>query len=280
MSYPFHRFSVSALVVASTCALATALTATSGAAIVIRHDIADAAYLAKESDFPALFGIKRTKAGYKDCIATVVDRNWAVTAAHCVKDEKLLHAAGAAGKGYSVEIAGRAALIDKVVHHPGTGNGRAPDIALLRFASPVTHVAPVPLYRKRDEQGRIIVMPGWGQTGNGTEGLRPDDGLFRVAENVVDLAEAGAIRWKFDAPGPNSRALTLEGISGPGDSGGPALIKTPAGWAIAGISSRQKTMGGPEGVYGVEEEFVRVSDFAAWVDGHVQPGASVKADGD
>jgi len=239
------------------------------AGIVIRHDVPDAAYLAKESDFPALFSIYRTKAGHKECVATLIDFRWAVTAAHCAREKRLLEAVAPGGKGYSVEVAGRPASIDKVIHHPGTGTGRAPDIALLRFASPVTHVAPIPLYRNRDEQGRIIVMPGWGGTGNGKSGLGIEDGLFRVAENLVDRAAEGRLRWKFDAPGLNSRALTLEGISGPGDSGGPALIKTPGGWAVAGVSSAQDTMGGGEGLYGVEEVFVRVSEFTPWIDGHL-----------
>jgi hypothetical protein len=242
---------------------------TAATAIIIRHDIPDAAYLGQESDYPALFGIYRTKAGHKECVATVIARSWAVTAAHCAREKKLLDAARAGGSGYSVQVAGRPAVVDLVVPHPGRGSGRAPDIALLHFALPVDHVAPLPLYRNRDELGRVVAMPGWGGTGNGKSGLAAEDGLFRVAENRVDRAEEGRLWWKFDAPGPNSRALTLEGISGPGDSGGPALIKTPSGWAVAGISSAQDTMGGPEGLYAVEEVFVRVSDVASWIDEQV-----------
>jgi hypothetical protein len=245
--------------------------------IVIRHDVPDAAYLARESDFPGLFGIYRTKAGHKECIATVISPNWAITAAHCARDKRLLAGATSGGRGYSVEVAGKSASIDRVIHHPGTGAGRAPDVALLRFTSPVTHVAPVSLYRGRDELGRTVVMPGWGGTGNGKSGLGVEDGLFRVAENVVDRVEQSRLWWKFDAPGPNSRSLTLEGISGPGDSGGPAFIKTPEGWKLAGVSSAQDTMGGAEGLYGVEEAFVRVSAFISWIDGHTSPKGEPKS---
>jgi len=245
--------------------------------IVIRHDIADAAYLAKESDFPALFAIYRTKSGHKECVATVISARWAITAAHCAREKQLLEAVAPNGQGFSVEVAGKSFLIDQVIAHPGTGTGRAPDIAVLRFAVAVTHVAPIPLYKGRDEAGCVILMPGWGGTGNGKTGLGVEDGLFRAAENMVDRAEDGRLAWMFDAPGPNSKALTLEGISGPGDSGGPALIKTTQGWALAGVSSAQNTMGRPEGLYGVEELFVRVSEFTEWIERHYLSGRAPRS---
>lgn len=250
-------------------ALVVALLPAAAAAIVTRHDIPDAAYLARESDYPALFGVYRTKAGMRDCIGTVIDPRWAVTAAHCTTDKRLLDGAAPGGRGYPVSIAGKEVRIDRIVTHSGNGFDGPRDIALLRFAAPVTHVAPIKLYRGSDETDRIVVIPGWGKAGNGRSGIGDHDGLFRVAENMVDQAEDGRLRWKFDAPGPNSRALSLEGISGPGDSGGPALLRTPAGWAIAGVSSAQNTMGGPEGLYGVVESFVRVSEFASWIDGRL-----------
>ncbi|MDQ2075154.1 trypsin-like serine protease [Marinimicrobium sp. ABcell2] len=237
-------------------------------AIVIRHDIPDAAYLARESDYPSVFNLYLTKAGHKDCMATLIGPRFAITAAHCVNEKLRLSASAPEGPGFAVTIAGRPARIDAVLRHPGNGTDRAPDIALLRLAEPVTHVAPMPLYRGTDEVGQVVVMPGWGGTGNGDTGLGTEDGLFRVAENRVDRAEDGNLSWRFDAPG-NPNVLTLEGISGPGDSGGPALIHTDSGWRIAGVGSGQDTMDGPEGLYGVQEYFVRISSFAEWIDEYV-----------
>ncbi len=240
-------------------------------AIVVRHDVPDAAYLGRQSDYPALFSLYRTKAGHNECIATLISPRFAITAAHCAQEKSLLTAAEPGAAGFEVTVAGLKERIDAVIHHPGSGTGRPPDIALLRFAKAVTHVAPVPLYRVGDEVGRIIVMPGWGGTGTGATGLDVEDGQFRIAENRVDRMENQRLYWRFDAPS-TGQALTLEGISGPGDSGGPALLQTPDGWHIAGVSSGQDTMGGPEGLYGVEESFVRISEFVEWIDGHLHAG--------
>ncbi len=254
--------------VAAAVFMPLAIIAPIASAIVVRHDIPDAAYLARQSDYPSVFALYRTKAGHNDCIATLIGSNFAITAAHCVNEKLRLSASAPDGPGFAVTIAGRPAHIDAVLQHPSV------DIAQLRLAEPVIHIAPMPLYRGADEVGQVIVMPGWGGTGNGDTGLGTEDGLFRVAENRVDRAEDGNLSWRFDAPG-HPHALTLEGISGPGDSGGPALIRTAHGWHIAGVSSGQDTMDGPEGLYGVQEYFVRISSFAEWIDEHVGAPADV-----
>lgn len=265
------------LLPAASCVLLASL-ATAASAIVIRHDVPDAAYLARESDFPAVFSLYRTKAGHNECIATLVSARFAVTAAHCARETSLLAAASPGGTGYEVKVAGLPARIDRVIHHPGDGGGRPPDIALLRLIGPVTHVAPLPLYRGTQEVGQVIVMPGWGGTGNGQGGLGTEDGLFRVAENRVDRAEDRRLVWRFDNPAQGT-ALTLEGISGPGDSGGPALLRTPEGWQVAGVSSSQDTMDGAEGLYGVEEYFVRISEFTPWIDAEIGGESGLSAAG-
>lgn len=245
--------------------------ATGASAIVIRHDVPDAAYLARESEFPAVFSLYRTKAGHNECMATLISAKFAITAAHCAREKSLLAGAAPGGTGYEVTIAGLPSRIDRVIHHPGDGGdggNRPPDLALLRLVEPVTHVEALPLYRGASEVGQVIVMPGWGGTGTGESGLGTEDGLFRVAENRVDRAEDRKLAWRFDNPA-EGKALTLEGISGPGDSGGPALIRAPGGWHVAGVSSAQDSMGGAEGLYGVDEYFVRVSDFAQWIDAQV-----------
>lgn len=62
--------------------------------------------------------------------------------------------------------------------------------------------------------------------------------------------------------------MILEGISGPGDSGGPAFLEIDGVIFLAGVSSWQdnRAQGGRQGVYGVLEYYARVSSYVGWID--------------
>ncbi len=234
-------------------------------AIVIRHDVPDESYRKDPGDYAAVFGLY-TKAGAPECLATLIAPRWAVTAAHCTEDRALLEEMTKAAPRYRVTLGGRDRHLDRVVRYEPGADGVKHDIALVRFAEPVTDVSPLALYDADDERDRVVLIPGWGAPGDGVKGLGKWDGVFRVAENRVDVARDGRLVWIFDDPRSlRRRALRREGISGPGDSGGPALIPTADGLMVAGVSSAQRTMGRAEGLYGAEEIFVRIFELRGWI---------------
>lgn len=259
-------------------AAAAAFTLTSTAfAIDIRHDRNPPDYVVSELDFPALGSIYRVEQGYRDCVVTLIHPRWLITAAHCTEDPQFESEISAGTR--EIEMAdGRKVRADRLVRHPGGEEfGRTPDIALIRLVEPIEDVEPIPVYRYDDELERVLQLPGWGGLGNGLEGYSAaSDGLLRMAENRVDAARDNFLIMRFDDPRSGTgRALAFEGTSGPGDSGNPGLIMTPHGYRVAGIGSATRNFGRePEGLYGSEDYFIRVSDFAEWIDSHIVSEAS------
>ena len=150
-------------------------------------------------------------------------------------------------------------------------------LLLLSYANPFKGISPLPLYSQTDELDKIVTFVGRGDFGHGLIGPDQVDGKMRIATNRIEKVDEQWLVFKFDAP---PEGTELEGISGPGDSGGPALMKTGEGWAIAGISSGQisrlpsgENLG--EGRYGVWEYYTRVSSYLPWIDSVVELAKSL-----
>ena len=208
-------------------------------AIVMRHDVDEAKYLALAEKYGA--PAQRLNAG----VGTFIRPDWIITAAHVCNPEYV---------GKEIEIAGVVYPIKQVVVHPDFDDSRsiANDIALIQLSKPVAGAALAKLYRKSDEVGKDIIFVGTGYAGTGDKGMAEGeinkDRQMRAAQNKVDgIRQDGFIRFTFDAP-DSGKALPLEGISGPGDSGGPALWFDGEQAYIMGVSSHQdgRGMGRPE----------------------------------
>jgi hypothetical protein len=230
-------------------------------AIIIRHDRADALYVQLAESLAGLCHLNlQVGSGPPDGEGVLIDPCWVLTAAHVAVEIRPGHGLTVVGHGITADVAA-----DEVFVHPEREQGPH-DIALVRLERPVTELDPVPIYRRQDEAGMPILIGGRGDFGTGETGPTTNDGQLRAATNRVDEAMGQFLVFRFDGP---DRATELEGISGPGDSGGPAFFIDGDEKSVVGISSGQDTeeTGGREGVYGVVEYYARVSFYLDWIDG-------------
>jgi|SRR5690554_1645733 len=224
--------------------LLTLITISPAHGIVIRHDVSDKKY----QEFGGQYSSSVAYIG--GCMATLVEPGWLLTAAHCMRGESVdLKTALHLEAPYQVE---------QIFVHPDS------DIALVQLKDPVRNGKPATLYSQMDEVGKKVVLVGNGVSGNGRDGLTGEDGNLRGATNTVIETTKYNLVFLFNTP---ETATKLEGISGPGDSGGPALIEVDNLLYVIGVSAFQKGNGFEEGHYGVKEYYSRVSLHYSWLRG-------------
>ena len=216
-------------------------------AIVVRHDKDEKLYRELGSTYPAAVSILPDGSG------VLVGSDWVLTAAHVAR--------GVSGRNPRVEANGGEYDVARIYIHPEWTHGPH-DIALMKLKRPVDGIDPVKLYDGTDEVGMEVTFVGRGDFGTGLTGPIEMDRVKRAATNIVDGADDDWVMFTFDEPG---KGTELEGVSGPGDRGGPALIVRDGELYTIGVSVFADGDGGP-GRYGVKEGYTRVSTHLGWIE--------------
>lgn len=222
-------------------------------AIVIRHDQPAEQYLASKADFPALATFYNIGVH-----GTLIAPDWVLTAAHTVF---------CLNPGQTIAVGDELVEVKARYSYPSYQLGEQNDLALIQLTKPVQSVEPAKLYRQQDEREQVLWFIGSGGTGTGltgeTIGYKENNGVLRKAQNKVTAVTQSDLRFVFEQ---GQQALELEGVSGNGDSGGPAYLKKDDGYYLLGVSSRVDSWFKDVGEYGVKELYTRVSSHANWID--------------
>jgi hypothetical protein len=240
------------------CCLAAAIicvAATAAVAIILRHDVDEARSIALAAKYPSA-GTLQEQVG-----CTLIDPRWAVTAAHTMESNPPFI-------NYYVKFGGERYEVEKIILHPARVRDAvdsANDIALLKLKKPVAGIIPALLYEKDDEVGKLITLVGIGKTGTGLTGpVGEKVKVARAATNRVEATFENSLVLTFDAP-PGGTAL--EGIGGPGDSGGPMFYEAGGKLYLMGVSSFNS--GDPadksDGSYHTLDGMCRISTKRRWI---------------
>ena len=213
----------------------------------------DSAYVAFGKQFPSVVRIRSEKLLHAQYGSAVVIRpHWALTAAHVVYEAFDHTAKDDNGVVYPLSVYPHCDFNNEVL-----GDS---DIALCYSAKDFGLKFYTPLYTGRGELGSVITIAGYGLTGTFRTGASLSDGKRRAGQNKIEAAAMGVLICSASV---GADKLPLEFMIASGDSGGGMYI----GNKLAGINSFLMASDKvPNGSYGDESAFTRISTHAAWIE--------------
>ncbi|MCE7007699.1 trypsin-like serine protease [Kibdelosporangium philippinense] len=215
--------------IVATAACGVLLTGTPGNAIIGGSDV----------DRPESWMGSLQTDGKSYCGGTLIAQQWVLTAAHCLLTPDGVSAPGAIRLGsLNVSHGGVVAHASAIYPHPSAklvkeGDmyyATGTDLALIKLDRRPGN-RPALLAIKTPSVGTPARLLGWGYAGKDPNGqpVFPDH-LKQITMPVAKTNES-KLGDKLEFTGPQGHG------SGPGDSGGPAMVRTWLGWQLAGVTN-------------------------------------------
>ncbi|XP_067672660.1 chymotrypsinogen 2-like [Haliotis asinina] len=241
---------------------------------------------ARPGSWPWMISLKQNKIGQIWCGATLIARQWAVTAAHCFKGPFSDPETWTVQLGrYNTtpeaeEMTGVERRIGRLYKHPGYKGGFdfTDDIALIKLDQPVDFsdvISPLCLPDASVDadveikSGTECVVTGWGVLG--TEGPLGSDVPHVLQQGLVPLISERDCRNFPGFARAITRGMMCAGYTEGGvdtcfgDSGGPLQCQVGHNWYLAGVTSHgiNDTCADPEKP-GIYTNILRYTDWIYW----------------
>ncbi|WP_409462822.1 S1 family peptidase [Amycolatopsis sp. GA6-003] len=212
------------------------------------------------------------------CTGVLIGAQWALTAGHCANTPT--GATTAVPRGWNVRVGsldtksgGELVAVDKFYRRHASYNPPGEDLTVLHLARPV-RAKPVRLTTSTPAVGSSVRILGWGATSLSCGDFADPVCFPRKLHEADTVVQPLAQCWDDNGISPPLCIGSLRDGVGPGvtDSGGPALVRDGAGWALAG------TVVG-SGIRGADlpDLYVDVTRNAGWINGIVS-GTAVPPD--
>ena len=233
---------------------------------------------ATAGSYPWVVSLKDSN-GDHFCGASLIDKQWVLTAAHCVEDETASDISVVVGEFNIVkpDAGEQKRKVTKIIMHPQYNKGADSnnDIALVKLESPVSNkvvTQVVPNIMKDIKEGSLLTVMGWGN--QSSTGEEFPNRLFQVEVPLVSNQQCAT---NYEASGIDiTEKMLCAGFkqggkdSCQGDSGGPLLYQLNGTWQQVGIVSFGEGCALPDfpGVY------ARVEQYNSWVNQQIGSSGS------